>query len=158
MYICEKHRRLSTLIKAFSFAAENRLPMTDDEFNLLLKAADYIDPYKMADTLKEIDNVNIIVMQQENPFDSEYFSGDRYFAEGAQSNQSAALLWSSDGNDILAIIFYDREYDFYVVEYGIADDVPPELIVKNPERNLCRGIVDRPTLAGRFTNGIIIQA
>lgn len=157
MNLCRTDKMLMNLRVALSHALEGKLPLTEEQYERVVEAAKYSKPIDIANALKQIEGMNAMLIDEEDCLDKEFLSGDKWFAEGVQSCNSCAILWNSESEDIISVVFYDKEFSFYVIEYADVNDVPIELIVKDPSKSLTMCICDTFQLIGRYNKGLLIQ-
>ena len=83
-----------------------------DNFEQAIMWEDYSKKISSLNNIKGIRAVSAIDIS----IDEEFLSGDRWFTETVQANKSCAVLYTSDLDKAVLVIFYDKECDFFIVE------------------------------------------
>lgn len=124
-----------------------------DNFEQAIMCEDYSKKISSLNNIKGIRAVSAIDIS----IDEEFLSGDRWFTETVQANKSCAVLYSSDLDKAVLVIFYDKECDFFIVDYIELEEVPDGAILRDPLTSLTQCIVYKEALLSKYDKAIIIQ-
>ena len=156
MYLCNTDKAIRNLAVALNKCIPEELPLDDVNFENVLKAAKSRSSKEMAEHLNNLPGVRTIPIEQDI-LTEEFYSGDKWFAEGVQSDKSAGLLWNNSTEEYMSLIFYDKEFNLWVVEYPDIDLVPIDAVVRNPLESMLVCIIEPKLLYGKYETGVLIQ-
>lgn len=154
MFICNCDR----MFKAFSKAIEFVHGSIDNEEDskCLLSACQSNDYESILSDIGSIKGISVS-RDDNSPINEEFLSGDKWFTEAVQAEKSCAVLYSEDRSEVLLAMFYDKEYDFFVVDYLEIEAVPDGAIFRDPVISLTQCIVEKDKLVNKYNRFIIIK-
>lgn len=154
MFICNCDRMFKAFSKAIAYVHG---PISNGEDSIHLLEASREDDYiTMLNHIDAITGINVSC-EDGSPIDEQFLSGNKWFGETVQADKSCAVLYNKDKSEVLLVIFYDKEYDFYVVDYLEMESIPEGAILRDPLTNLTQCIVEKDKLVNKYDKLIIIK-
>lgn len=153
MFLCKRDALLQTIAKGVNYCVGK---ISDDFYKSIIDATDGDLSYdERVDKLNTIEGLRAVNVGEE--VTSDFLSSNHWFAETVQADKSCAVMYNSNTKDVALITFYDREADFFIVDYIDLENVPPDSILKGPISSLSECIVYREELLGKYDKSIILQ-
>ena len=153
MFLCKRDALLQTIIKGVEYCV-NQIPESD--FYHVLSASNlelsYNDKITVLNDIKGLRAVNV-----SDGMTDEFYEGTHWFTETIQADKSCAVLYNSETGDTLLATFYDKEADFFIVDYIKLEYVPVGAILKDPLTSLSECIVYKDELVGKYKEILILQ-
>lgn len=154
MFICNCDRMFKAFSKAIAYVHGS---INNDEDSMhLLEAAKEADYMTMLNHIGAITGIDVSC-EDGSPIDGQFLSGNKWFGETVQADKSCAVLYNKDRSEVLLVIFYDKEYDFYVVDYLEMEAIPEGTILRDPLTSLTQCIVEKDKLVDKYDKLIIIK-
>lgn len=153
MFLCRRDAILQTITKGVSYCIGET---SEDDFKHIVTATEPDVIYaNCLSALNLIDGLRAISVEDE--VTEEFLSSGHWFVETVQADKSCAIMYNSSTKDVALVTFYDKEADFFIVDFMDLDNVPTGAILKHPLTSLSECIVYKDEILGRYDKVIILQ-
>lgn len=153
MFLCKRDALLQAMIKGIVYCIGE---ISEDDYNTVISSTDSDICYgERIDRLNTIAGLRAVSVEEEVTPD--FLSSNHWFVETVQAERSCAVMYNSSTKDVALFTFYDREADFFIVDFVDLENVPEDSILKEPFTNLSECIVYRDELLGKYNKIIILQ-
>lgn len=156
MFLNDMDKRYMAIRTAAVSAIKKDITLSEGELGCLYAAAFTPDMDKEVHCIKQTKKFNVMKEVSDSQFIIDFFSGERWFAESLASNNTAAVMWSDETGEYIVIDMYDKEFDFYVVDFLDEELVDITLPIKDIAGSFKRRIVEKYWLADRFNKVMVI--
>lgn len=145
------------LIKHLAYAIAYVKGIVDDrDYSCVVSASNLNQVYE--EKISALNGIKgIRAIEVSNTIDEDFLSMPSWFLEMVQADKSCAILYSEDCSKAVVITFYDKEADFFVVDYIDLTAVPTGAILRDPLTSLSECIVYKDELLGMYDKVIILQ-
>lgn len=153
MFICYRDALLQTICSAIEYCIGK---VRELEYEYVILASDSLTDYEAKiDALNAIEHLRAVSVSDR--ITEEFLSKPSWFLESVQADASCAVLYSYDTGECILVTFYDKEADFFVVDYVDLESVPVGALLRDPLSSLSQCIVYKSELLGKYDKAIIIQ-
>lgn len=127
----------------------------DDYDNVIQSSYPKVNYDERIELLNKIKNLRAVHVSDD--VDLNLLESKSWFHETVQADKSCAVLYSESTEDAAVVLFYDRECNFYVVDYLVDTNVPFGALVKDMLASNTICIAYANEIPNKYSKVIILQ-
>lgn len=157
MFLSEFDKRYQAFRTAVVRSVKEGTTFTEGELGLLQVAAFSPDNEKAVKRFCDIGKFRVMKDFSEEKKQTDFYSSTKWFAEAMSSKCTSAILFNRDTHDIIVVDFYDKEYDYYAIDFLDESCVDFSMPMKDITGAYTRRMTDKYWLSDRFDDIIVLQ-
>lgn len=153
MFVSKQDALICALSKGIGYCVGK---ITEEEFNNVIKATfsttSYEDKIVLLNSIEKLRAVHV-----SDTIDKGLLNNKVWFHEAIQADKSCAVLYSDAEESAAVLLFYDKECQFYVIDYVDPDNVPFGALVRDMLASSTVCIAYPDEIPDIYTKAIILQ-
>lgn len=153
MFISKRDAFMRALSVGISYCTGK---ITDEDYDKVFEASgSKIEYDSKIELLNGVDKLRAVHVSDE--LSANFLESKAWFQETVQADKSCAVLYSETEEEAAVILFYDKDCNFYVIDYVDDDNVPLGSLIRDTLISNTTCIAYANEIPDSYTRAIILQ-
>lgn len=153
MFISKRDAFMCALSVGISYCVGK---ITDEDYEKVIQSSDSKTEYdSKIELLNNVDKLRAVHVSDELSVD--FLENKTWFKETVQADKSCAVLYSETEAEAAVILFYDKECNFYIIDYVDEDNVPFGALIRDTLLSNTTCIAYANEIPDSYARAIILQ-